>query len=230
MAAPIPAPPAKPATAPTPIATLLPSPQKLKEPAVLEHRDAAAPIPAPAPAPMPPTINALRRRWLLSSNVTRMTFSFLIPTSFPPSRSCIASSVTVENVPLCFLRLLSMISIRCPACRAFSAAHEFSGFWARAKIGIPSTISVTATLRIESPFGAQTKDCVNLLPWVCPSIGQSSVDFWKSFRPLHCESTVRYEFSPLLRPSAARAAAILFRRHSSPLSCIPYNFSFRRVV
>ena len=72
---------------------------------VLEHLDAAAPIPAPAPAPRPPRSKALRRRWLLSSKVTRITFSLLIPTSLPPSRSFIASSVTVEKVPLCFLKI-----------------------------------------------------------------------------------------------------------------------------
>jgi len=102
MAAPIPVPPTAPMTAPTAVAG--PLPRKLF-PLV------AAPIRAPTPAPTPPKINAFRSRWLLFSKVTRATFSFLMPTSLEPSRSWIASSLTVERVPACFFRLVSTTSI-----------------------------------------------------------------------------------------------------------------------
>src|SRR5207253_3759536 len=107
MAAPIPAPPANPTTAPMAISAPRPRPHKLNEVFELEHLDAATPIPAPAPAPTTPKIRALRRRWLLSRTVTRATFSLRMPMSFDPSWIWIASSVTVEKVPLNQLNLLT---------------------------------------------------------------------------------------------------------------------------
>ena len=139
MAAPIPAPPAKPANAPTPMAIPLPNPQKFNEPLVLEHLVATTPIPAPVPATATPTMNALRSRWLSSNRVTRITSFLLIPTWLSPSRSCIASSLTVENVPLCSLRFFSTTSILWPACNVFSASHEFLFVSAWERTGFPAT-------------------------------------------------------------------------------------------
>src|SRR5260370_1118281 len=79
-AAPTPAPPANPTNPPKPTAMLRPKPQNVS--VELEHLDVAAPIPAPAPAPAAPKIKALRRRWLLSSTVTRATFTLGMPMSF----------------------------------------------------------------------------------------------------------------------------------------------------
>jgi hypothetical protein len=66
-------------------AILRPKPQN--ESVELEHLVDTAPIPAPVPAPAAPKIKALRSRWLLSSTVTRATFSLRMPMSFDPSRN-----------------------------------------------------------------------------------------------------------------------------------------------
>ena len=131
IAAPIPAPPIKPATARMPMTIPLPKSQEVNELLGLEHLVAVAPIPAPAA----PRMNALRRRWLSSNKVTRITSPLLTPTSLSPSRSCIASPVTVENVPLCVLRSVSTTSILWPACKKASGVSSKAANWGQFKTG-----------------------------------------------------------------------------------------------
>src|SRR6266704_5921311 len=147
----MPAPPANPTTAPKPTAMLRPNPQKSKEFA-LEHLVDTAPIPAPAPAPTAPRIRALRPRWLLSSTVTRATFSLRMPMSFEPSRIWIASSVTVENVPTCFFMPVSISSIFSPERRPYNAFQSAFLSWARSEHGIRIRKHTSAALRIFKPL------------------------------------------------------------------------------
>src|SRR6266478_5899877 len=152
MAAPMPAPPANPTTAPIPTATPRPRPHKLNEVFELEHLDAAAPIPAPAPAPTTPKIRALRRRWLLSRTVTRATFSLGMPMSFDPSWIWIASSVTVEKVPTRFFMLVSISSIFSPERRLYSAFQSPFLSWARSEHGTRIRKHANAALRMFKPL------------------------------------------------------------------------------
>src|SRR6266705_2203873 len=149
-AAPTPAPPANPTTPPRPTAMLRPNPQN--ESVELEHLVDTAPIPAPAPAPAAPKIKALRRRWLLSSTVTRATFSLRMPMSFEPSRIWIASSVTVENVPTCFFMPVSTNSIFSPERRPYSAFQSAFLSWAQSEHGIRIRKQANTVLRILRPL------------------------------------------------------------------------------
>src|SRR5216683_7804484 len=146
----MPAPPANPTNPPKPTAMLRPKPQNVS--VELEHLDVAAPIPAPAPAPTAPRIRALRKRWLLSSTVTRATFSLGMPVSFDPSRIWIASSVTVEKVPTCFFMPVSTSSIFSPERRPYSAFQSSFLSWARTEHGIRIRKHTNAALRILKPL------------------------------------------------------------------------------
>src|SRR5260370_6964276 len=152
IAAPMPAHPANPITAPRPTSAPRARPHKLNEPVELEHLDAAAPIPAPAPAPTAPRIRALRPRWLLSSTVTRATFSLGMPMSFAPSRIWIASSVTVEKVPTCFFMPVSTNSIFSPERRPYNAFQSAFLSWACSEHGTRIRKHTNATLRIFGPL------------------------------------------------------------------------------
>src|SRR5437016_2662824 len=138
MAAPIPAPPANPTTAPMAISAPRPRPHKLNEVFELEHLDAATPIPAPAPAPTTPKIRALRRRWLLSRTVTRATFSLRMPMSFDPSWIWIASSVTVEKC------------LRASSCQSQSAQSSHQSEDRRAPSNRPFCLGRAASTERES--------------------------------------------------------------------------------
>src|SRR6266702_2735190 len=146
----MPSPPANPTNPPTPTAMLRPIPQNVS--VELEHLDVAAPIPAPAPAPTAPKIKALRKRWLLSSTVTRATFSLGMPMTFDPSRIWMASSVTVEKVPTCFFMPVSTSSIFSPDRRPYNAFQSPFLSWARSEQGNRIRKHINAALRIFKPL------------------------------------------------------------------------------
>src|SRR6266699_499393 len=152
MAAPTPAPPAKPTSPPRPTATPRPMPHKLNEVFEFEHLDAAAPIAAPAPPPAAPRIRALRPRWLLSSTVTRATFSLGMPISSDPSCISMASSVTVDIVPTCFFMPVSTSSIFSPERRPYSAFQSPFLSWARNEHGTRIRRHPNAVVRIWGPL------------------------------------------------------------------------------
>jgi hypothetical protein len=139
-AAPITAPPTKPTTATASAAW----------PLVQKHDlgAATAPTPAPTPAPTKPKINALRKRWLLPNAVTRITFSRLMVSAGMPSRISMDSSETLENVPVCFLSVVSTTSTFSPARRRFRLPQDAGFVCAGEQVGSPRTNAVISSFRI----------------------------------------------------------------------------------